>query len=162
MTEPTDETQTGYTPPDRTPARDPSTGETPGVVLPPPGPPAGPPPAGQTPSTSAPPLVPGPTAPPAPDPARPDGSYPLRADPNRPAASEWREPPWFPPRDRPVKRGPNIATVVIGLVLVAIGLYYLLDVTLGVDLPPIRWGSVWPIILIVIGGLVILRASSRR
>ena len=158
MTEPTDETQTGYTPPDRTPARDPSTGETPGVVLPPPGPP----PAGQTPSTAAPPLAPGPIPPAATDPARPDDSYPLRADPNRPAASEWREPPWFPPRDRPAKRGPNIATVVIGLVLVAIGLYYLLDVTLGVDLPSIRWGSVWPIILIAIGGLIILRASSRR
>jgi hypothetical protein len=157
MTEPTDETQTGYTPPDRTPARDPATGETPGVVLPPPGPPPG----GETPPT-APPLVPGPTAGPATDPARPDDSYPLRADPNRPAASEWREPPWFPPRDGAAKRGPNIATVVIGLVLVAIGLYYLLDVTLGVDLPPIRWGSVWPIILIAIGGLIILRASTRR
>jgi hypothetical protein len=157
MTEPTDETQTGYTPPDRTPARDPATGETPGVVFRPPGPPPG----GETPPT-APPLVPGPTAGPATDPARPDDSYPLRADPNRPAASEWREPPWFPPRDGAAKRGPNIATVVIGLVLVAIGLYYLLDVTLGVDLPPIRWGSVWPIILIAIGGLIILRASTRR
>jgi len=158
MTEPTDETQTGFTPPERTPARDPSTGEAPGAVLPPPGPAT----AGQTPSTSATPVVPGPTPAAPVDPARPDDSYPLRADPNRPAASEWREPPWFPPRDRPAKRGPNIATIVIGLILVAIGLYYLLDVTLGVDLPPIRWGSVWPIILIVIGGLVILRASSRR
>jgi len=158
MTEPTDETQTGYTPPDRTPARDPSTGETPGAVLPPPG--AAP--AAQTPATSVPPLVPGPRPPTPTDAAHPDDSYPLRADPNRPAASEWREPPWFPPRDRPGKRGPNIATIVIGLVLVAIGLYYLLDVTLGIDLPPIRWGSVWPIILIAIGGLVILRASSRR
>ena len=154
MTEPTDETQTGYIPPDRTPARDPSTGESAGV-FPPPAPPS----AG-TPSTAPPPLVPGPTA--ATDPARPDESYPLRADPNRPAASDWREPPWFPPRDGPAKRGPSIATIVLGLVLVAIGLYYLLDVTLGIDLPTIRWGTVWPIILIAIGGLIILRASTRR
>ena len=118
MTEPTDETQTGYTAPDQPPT--------------------------------------GPAAP-----ATPSSTPPLRADPNRPAASDWREPPWFPPRDRQVARGPNIVAIVVGLVLIAVGLYYVLDVTLGISLPAIRWGSLWPVILILIGGLMLLRASRR-
>ena len=90
------------------------------------------------------------------------GTPPLRADPNRPAASDWREPPWIPPRGQRADRGPSIVSVVVGLVLLAIGLYYLLDVTLGISLPAIRWSSLWPVILIAIGGLIVLRASSRR
>jgi len=168
--------------PDQTPARATGVDATPGVILPPPGPPS----AGQTPLPAPPPLVPGPSAwpgpsdplsgpiqpppsaapggPPTPPLAAPGqtGSPPLRADPNRPAASDWREPPWFPPRDRPRHRGPSLASIVVGLVLVAIGLYYLLDVTLGISLPRVRWGSLWPLILIGIGGLIVLRAAGRR
>src|SRR5436305_14061849 len=107
MTEPTDETQPVYTPPDQLP-----------------------------------------TGPAAPAPSSP--TLPLRADPNRPAASDWREPPWIPPRDRRVDRGPNIVAIVVGLVLIAVGLYYVLDVTLGISLPAIRWGSLWPLILILL------------
>ena len=52
--------------------------------------------------------------------------------------------------------------IIVGLALIAVGLYYVLDVTLGISLPAIRWGSLWPVILILIGGLMLLRASSRR
>jgi len=171
MTEPTDETQTGAAPPDRTPAREALDEQTPGVILPPPGQAS----AGQNSTPAPPPLLADAGAPPPPaDPAPPavvpsagpgagsPGTPPLRADPNRPAASDWREPPWFPPRDGHADRGPSVAAVVVGLVLLAIGLYYLLEVTLGISLPTIRWSSLWPVILIAIGGLIVLRASSRR
>jgi hypothetical protein len=171
MTEPTDETETEITP---------------GVILPPPGPasaggipaPAPAPLAGDTAgdpepdlpaaaeplmpavspplSSSAPPGV----VPPAVAGTPPDGNPPLRADPNRPV-SDWREPPWFPPRERR-DRGPNLATIVIGVVIVAIGVYYFLAQTLQLSVPVIRWASLWPLIFILVGGLIVLRAIGRR
>ena len=90
-----------------------------------------------------------------------DPVRPLKADPDRPADSGWREPAWFPPRDRR-DRSPSTFALVVGLALIAIGLYYFLDRTLGLDMPAIRWSSLWPIILIVIGGLILLRSIDRR
>lgn len=84
----------------------------------------------------------------------------MRVDPDRLADSGWREPPWFPPRDR--DRRPSPIAIVIGLVLIAIGLYYFLDRTLGIALPGIQWSSVWPIILIVLGGLILVRSFQRK
>ena len=110
---------------------------------------------------------PAPPVPPAPSsasllpPSEPPVSEPaLRADPGRPADSGWREPAWFPPRER--ERRPSLAAVVFGLALIAIGLWFFLDRTLGVDLPRIQWGTIWPVILIVIGGLILLRSFQRR
>jgi hypothetical protein len=90
-----------------------------------------------------------------------DPVRPLTADPNRPADSGWREPAWFPPRDRRDRR-PGVVALVVGLALIAVGLYYFLDRTLGLDMPAIQWSSLWPIILIVIGGLILLRSFQRR
>jgi uncharacterized membrane protein len=172
MTDPTDEIQphpiAPATPDDEAPASD--ADATPGVILPPPGPAS----AGEIAAPAPPPLVSEPTAPGDRDPAppavtppvsqaAPPGAVPpLRADPNRPAASEWREPPWFPPRERARDRGPSIASMVIGLVIVAIGVYFLLDVTLGFDLPRFRLATLWPLLLVAIGGLIVLRAVGRR
>jgi cell wall-active antibiotic response 4TMS protein YvqF len=102
------------------------------------------------------PLPPAPTSTPPPPASEP----PLRADPDRPADPGWREPAWFPPRER--QRRPSVAAVVFGLALIAIGLWFFLDRTLGVDLPRIQWGTIWPVILIVIGGLILLRSFQRR
>jgi hypothetical protein len=90
-----------------------------------------------------------------------DPVRPLQADPNRPADSGWREPAWFPPRDRRDRR-PSAFALVVGLALIAVGLYYFLDRTLGLDMPAIQWSSLWPIILIVIGGLILLRSFERK
>jgi LiaI-LiaF-like transmembrane region len=95
------------------------------------------------------------------DTAAADSVRPLKADPDRPADSGWREPAWFPPRDRRDRR-PSTFALVLGLALIAIGLYYFLDRTLGLDVPTIQWSSLWPIILIVIGGLILLRSFARR
>jgi hypothetical protein len=52
--------------------------------------------------------------------------------------------------------------LVLGLIIVAVGVYYLLDRTLGIAMPRIQWGSLWPVLLIVLGGLILLRAIERR
>jgi uncharacterized integral membrane protein len=95
-----------------------------------------------------------------------DAAPPLRANPDRPV-TDWREPPWIPPRTRDRDRGrdrggPSLAAIVVGLVLLAIGLYYFVDRTLGIALPAVRWGSLWPLILIVIGAVIVLRAIGDR
>jgi hypothetical protein len=94
----------------------------------------------------------------------PAAEPPLRADPDRPADSGWREPAWFPPRDpaRGRDRRSNTVAIVIGLVLIGIGAWYFLDRTLGIAMPRISWSSVWPIILIVIGGLILVRSFQRK
>jgi hypothetical protein len=51
---------------------------------------------------------------------------------------------------------------VIGLIVLAVGVYYLLDRTLGIAMPRIQWGSIWPIFLIILGGLILLRSIERR
>jgi hypothetical protein len=87
---------------------------------------------------------------------------PLRADPDRPADSGWREPPWFPPRDRGRNHRASPFAMVVGLIFIAVGAYYFVDRTLGIALPRIQWSSAWPVILIIIGGLILIRSFQRR
>jgi hypothetical protein len=95
----------------------------------------------------------GPLGQPAPPPP------PLSPDPNRPADPGWREPPWIPPRRRDAR--PNLVALIVGFALIAFGVWFFVDRTLGIALPAIRWGSIWPIILIVIGAVVLLRSLDR-
>ncbi len=67
-------------------------------------------------------------------------------------------PGWRPPHEPET----NVASIVVGLVLLAIGIWYLLDQTLGLDMPRIRWSDLWPIILIVLGGVMLYRSTTRR
>ena len=92
------------------------------------------------------------------DDRRPGSS--LRVDPDR-KPTDWREPPWFPPKDKDKDRGPGSAAVIVGLVLIGVGLYFFVDRTLGIDLPDIRWSSLWPVILIVLGAIVLVRSVRR-
>lgn len=84
----------------------------------------------------------------------------LRVDPDGPKATDWREPAWFPPRDK--DRRPSLAALLAGLALVLVGLYFLLDQTLRVGPPRIEWSTVWPVILIGIGAILVTRSVSRR
>jgi hypothetical protein len=52
--------------------------------------------------------------------------------------------------------------IVFGLILLLVGGYYLLDQTMGLDMPSIDWGRLWPVILIVLGGLVVFREWRER
>jgi hypothetical protein len=155
MTDPTDETQPHQTPGAVPPAPNPADATTPAAA------------------GSAPASAPGTPGGATPQPAAPDAgttgatgtatpppqSPPLRANPDRPPTA-WREPPWIPPA--PARRsGPSPIAIVIGLIILAVGLYYFIDRTLGIDLPAVSWGNFWPVILIVIGGLILLRAWER-
>ena len=51
---------------------------------------------------------------------------------------------------------------MFGLIILAVGVYYFLDRTLGIAMPQIQWGSLWPVLLIVLGGLILLRSIERR
>jgi hypothetical protein len=64
--------------------------------------------------------------------------------------------------DPSVRRAGDTAARAWGLLILAVGAWFFVDVTLGYDMPAIPWGDVWPIGLIAIGLLVVLRAMSRR
>jgi hypothetical protein len=65
-------------------------------------------------------------------------------------------------KDPGISRAADTAARVWGLIILAVGAWFLVDVTLGYDMPSIPWGDVWPIGLIIIGLLVVLRGMSRR
>ena len=56
----------------------------------------------------------------------------------------------------------RLATVVFGLIVIAVGLWFFADRTLGLDLPRINWGSLWPIVVIGLGIWILLGAANRR
>jgi hypothetical protein len=37
-----------------------------------------------------------------------------------------------------------------------------MDQTLGLTMPHIRWGDLWPILLILLGGVILFRAATDR
>ena len=144
MTEPNERTQ----PDERTDPPEPG-----------PTPPLNPPPPVDMPGAA---LAAAETEPPA-EPADPADAPTDSPPADSPKSTDWREPPWFPPRDKD-RREPkaNIAAIIVGLIILAAGVYFLFDRTLGVPMPPIRWGSLWPILLIVLGGIVLIRSLQRR
>jgi hypothetical protein len=71
------------------------------------------------------------------------------------AANRWS-------RDPSVARAADTAGRVWGLLLLAVGLWFFADVTLGYDMPGIAWRDLWPIALIGIGLLVLVRGMTRR
>jgi hypothetical protein len=59
-----------------------------------------------------------------------------------------------------VDHGLDWGAVVFGIILLGIGGWFLLKDTFGVDLPNIAWSQFWPVILIVIGVLVLIRSAT--
>jgi hypothetical protein len=79
---------------------------------------------------------------------------PPPAQAERPPAAAWE-----PPSRRGESRWP---AVIAGVFLIGLGLWFFADFTLGLEMPTIRWGQLWPIILIVVGALILYGASRRR
>jgi cell wall-active antibiotic response 4TMS protein YvqF len=71
------------------------------------------------------------------------------------AANRWSHEPG-------VVHAADTAGRIWGLILLAVGLWFFADVTLGYDMPSIAWRDLWPIALIGIGLLVLVRGASRR
>ncbi len=61
-----------------------------------------------------------------------------------------------------VVQAADTAGRIWGLLLIAVGLWFFAEVTLGYDMPAIPWRDVWPIGLIVIGLAVVLRGLRHR
>jgi hypothetical protein len=60
-----------------------------------------------------------------------------------------------------VRDAADMAGRVWGLVLLAAGLWLFAAITLRLSLPRFAWGDFWPLILIVIGGLILVRGLAR-
>jgi uncharacterized protein YjeT (DUF2065 family) len=65
-------------------------------------------------------------------------------------------------KDPGVVRATDTAGRLWGLVVLAIGVWFFADVTLGYDMPGIAWRDLWPVVLIAIGLIVVLRGMTRR
>ncbi len=108
-------------------------------------------PAPPQPPQGAPP--PGPTPPQAPPP--PNAPSPTGGAGWAPAAVAAKPP-------RTASRDPGrTASLILGLIFVAVGLWFFAEHTLAIDLPTIRWSQLWPLILVLIGGWILL-GSMRR
>ena len=70
-------------------------------------------------------------------------------------------PPIAPPLRRAERDRGRTASVLFGLVILGIGLWFFVEQTLGYQLPRIRWSQLWPVFLIVLGLWVVL-GSMRR
>jgi hypothetical protein len=76
-------------------------------------------------------------------------------------AGSGETPGWAPPvRDE----GSRWPAVVFGVILIVVGLWFFAQHTLGLDLPTIRWGQLWPLLIIGIGLLILYgaRRSGRK
>jgi hypothetical protein len=52
--------------------------------------------------------------------------------------------------------------IVFGVILLLVGGYYLLQQTLGLNLPDLNWDQLWPVIVMIIGGVILYSAWSRN
>lgn len=69
-------------------------------------------------------------------------------------------PPAIPPEPAagpPVEDGPHYGSIVLGLLILGVGLWYFADRTLGLDLPRLDADQLWPLAVIGLGVWVILR-----
>lgn len=112
---------------------------------------------------------------PEPPPDAPTTGWPgatLTDDPptsdDRPGAAAAPPPPNFeppPPVTAPPRRDDRdhgrTASILFGLVVLGLGLWFFVEHTLGYELPRIRWSQLWPAVLIIIGLWVVL-GSMRR
>ena len=86
------------------------------------------------------------TAPPSPNATPPTAPPP-------PTQPDWRPPPHDSGRN---------ASLIFGVIILVVGLWFFATRTLGLDLPRLDWGQLWPIVLIAIGGLIVLNAMRHR
>jgi hypothetical protein len=72
-----------------------------------------------------------------------------------PAAKHWSN-------DPTVVGAADTATRVWGLLVLAVGVWFFADITLGMDMPAIAWRDVWPVALIALGLAVLVRGMASR
>jgi hypothetical protein len=84
--------------------------------------------------------------------------------PAPPIAPSTPPPPSAPgPRWRAGGQDPGrVGTIVLGLILLAIGLWFFADQTLGLEMPRLRWSQLWPFLLIGLGAWIAIGSMRRR
>ena len=65
-------------------------------------------------------------------------------------------------KDPAIVAAGDTAARVWGLLVLAVGLWFFADITLGMDMPAISWRDVWPVALIVLGLAVLVRGMASR
>jgi uncharacterized integral membrane protein len=97
--------------------------------------------------------------------APPPGAPPPGATPSA-APPSWDAPPpaWTTaaPAARPGQDAGRLGSIVFGLILLALGLWFFASETLELEMPDISWGQAWPVILILIGAWIVLGTMRRR
>jgi len=69
-------------------------------------------------------------------------------------------PPAIPPEPSPAPPetdGTRYGSIIVGLVIIAVGLWYFADRTLGLELPNLEADQLWPIAVIAVGAWLIIR-----
>jgi Domain of unknown function (DUF5668) len=65
-------------------------------------------------------------------------------------------------KDPSVVAAGDTAARVWGLLVLAVGVWFFADITLGMEMPGIAWRDVWPVALIVLGLAVLVRGMASR
>ncbi len=55
----------------------------------------------------------------------------------------------------------DLGGVLIGLIIVGVGVYYLLVNTFGITLPELDWDKIWPILVMALGVGIVWSAWNR-
>ena len=95
---------------------------------------------------------------PVPPVARPPVTPPAAPGPAVPPPASVPEPAWRPPPADPGR----FASLFFGIVLIVLGLWFFASTTLGLSLPRLDWGQLWPILLIGLGVWILFRATRWR
>ena len=77
--------------------------------------------------------------------------------PVQPAPTPPPQPTWRPPADRG-----GSTSLIVGVIILVIGLWFFATRTLGLDLPDIEWGTLWPLLLIGLGAWIVFGAMRRN
>ena len=100
---------------------------------------------------------PPPTPPMTPPAASAAAAAPAAAAPSSP-------PPMAPPTASSRRRDDagRSGSIFFGVILVAIGLWFFADQTLGLEMPQLRWDEVWPILLVGLGAWIVFGSLRRQ
>jgi hypothetical protein len=99
--------------------------------------------------------------PPEPAATAPPGPAPTTPPPPVQPASTPTPPPPPTRRPAPADRGGS-ASLIFGVIILVIGLWFFATKTLGLDLPDIAWGTLWPLLLVGLGAWIVFGAMRRN
>ncbi len=58
-------------------------------------------------------------------------------------------------------RGLDLGAIIIGVLVLGVGAYYVLVNTFGVNLPDLDWDKIWPLAIVALGIAILAGALSR-